>query len=139
MKYIIIGTKKNIYKIQFSKYQQNPLRNSNLGWRDHKPDILNTRLWGKLHIPVPVDKIDSIKLNVVFNRGQPFSNDVLFHFELAKHLFKNLYVDKNSLYYMYRQSSAIYIWSSIPYSISYSFKKQSLHLNVLYTLNMENL
>lgn len=61
-----------------------PLRDSNSGCTDHKPDTVSTRLWSKLY--VAVDKILLIKQNVVSIRGQPFCDDVLFHLNNSFHL-----------------------------------------------------
>lgn len=53
----------NVLKIQFSKEQQKPLRDTNSGSMDHKPYTLSPRLWSKFHHAF--DKILLIKRNVV--------------------------------------------------------------------------
>lgn len=43
---------KNEYLNNSTHKQQNPLRDSNSGGTDYKPDTSSTRLWSKLHVAV---------------------------------------------------------------------------------------
>lgn len=70
----------NVLKIQFSKEQQKPLRDTNSGSMDHKPYTLSPRLWRKFHHAF--DKILLIKRNVVWISGQTFCDYVFFHLKV---------------------------------------------------------